>query len=145
RFSALAGIAIAVLLISGVVQSIVEVRTFPHLLDTAFGRAVLIKILVVVGIIALGYVNRQRLLPALRAAAEGATPGRAGVLLRNTLRTELVLGLVALGATGALSGYQPSITVGSGPYSTTVLLGPARLEVTVDPAKIGVNQLHMYL
>jgi copper transport protein len=143
RFSTLAGLAIAVLLLSGVVQGIVEVRTFAHLLDTAFGRAVLIKVIVALGIVALGYVNRQRLLPALRAA--GATPGHAGVLLRRTLRAELALGLAAVGTTGALSGYAPSIAVSAGPYATNAIIGPARMEVTVDPARVGPNQLHMYL
>jgi len=142
RFSTLAGVAIAVLLASGIVQAIVEVRTFPHLLDTAFGRAVLIKIVVALGIVALGYVNRQRLLPALRRSD---TPGRTGVLLRRTLTTELVLGVVALAATGALSTYAPSIAVSSGPYATSAVMGPLRLEVTVDPAKVGPNQLHLYL
>ena len=113
------------------------------LFDTAFGRAVLIKIVVAPGIVALGYVNRQRVLPTLRAA--GATPGRAGVLLRRTPRAELALGLVAIGASGALSGYAPSIAVSSGPYSTSSTLGPARMEVTVDPARVGPNQLHMHL
>lgn len=142
RFSTLAGIAIAVLLATGIVQGIVEVRTFPHLLDTAFGRAVLIKVVVALGIVALGYVNRQRLLPQLRTAT---TPGHAGVLLRRTLKTELLLGAIALGATGALSTYAPSIAVSSGPYATSAIIGPARLEVTVDPAKVGPNQLHLYL
>jgi copper transport protein len=142
RFSALAGVAIAVLLASGVVQGIVEVRTFPHLLDTAFGRAVLIKIVAALGIVSLGYVNRQRLLPALRRSA---TPDRAGVLLRRTLTAELVLGAIAIGVTGALSTYAPSIAVSSGPYATSAVMGPLRLEVTVDPAKAGPNQLHLYI
>jgi copper transport protein len=142
RFSTLAGVAIAVLLASGIVQGIVEVRTFLHLLDTAFGRAVLIKVVVAVGIVALGYVNRRRLLPALRRSD---TPGRAGVRLRRLLIIELVLGAIALAATGALSTYAPSIAVSSGPYATSALMGPLRLEVTVDPARVGPNQLHLYL
>ncbi len=142
RFSTLAGVAIATLIATGVIQGLVEVRTFPHLLDTAFGRAVLIKIAVALGIVGLGYVNRRRLLPRLRSAT---SPGRTGVLLRRTLRAELLLGLVALGATGALSTYAPSIAVSSGPYATSAIVGPARLEVTVDPAKVGPNQLHLYL
>jgi len=39
----------------------------------------------------------------------------------------------------------PSVAESSGPYATTANLGPARLEVTVDPAKVGPNQLHLYL
>ncbi len=104
RFSTLAGVAVAVLLASGAVQAIVEVRTFGHLLDTAFGRAVLIKIVVAIGVVALGYVNRRRQLPALRRSE---TPGRAGMRLRRTLTAELLLGAVAIAVTGALSTYAP--------------------------------------
>jgi copper transport protein len=143
RFSALATVALPLFVLAGVVQGIVEVRTFAHLLDTAFGRAVLIKVVLVVAIAMLGYANRNRLVPALRRA-EG-TPGRAGVRLRRTLRIELALGVGALAATGALSGYPPSVEAASGPFSTTVVAGPARIEVTVDPARTGPNQMHLYL
>ncbi|WP_169542334.1 copper resistance CopC/CopD family protein [Solirubrobacter soli] len=146
RFSALASIALPVLLLSGVVQAIVEVRSFPALLDSAFGRSVLIKIVIALGIVALGYINRQELLPQLRQAAkDNTTPGHTGVLLRRTLRFELALGLAALAATGALSSYAPSVAESSGPYATTTNAGPIRIEVTVDPAKVGPNQLHLYL
>jgi copper transport protein len=67
------------------------------------------------------------------------------VLLRRTLRLELALGLAALAATGALSSYAPSVAESSGPYATTVNAGPIRIESTVDPAKVGPNQLHLYL
>jgi copper transport protein len=146
RFSALASIALPVLLLSGVLQAIVEVRSFPALLDSAFGRSVLLKIMIALGIVALGYINRQELVPALRKAAKDNTsPGHAGVLLRRTLRFELALGLAALAATGALSSYAPSVAESSGPFATTTNVGPARLEVTVDPARVGPNQLHLYL
>jgi copper transport protein len=146
RFSALAGVAIALLLATGVIQGVVEVRTVAHLFDTAFGRAVLAKAVLFAGIVALGWFNRRRLLPALgRAARAGAGSGRAGVLLRRTLRVELVLGIAALAVTGALAGYAPSIAENTGPYSTTADVGPARLEMTVDPARVGPNEIHLYL
>ena len=96
-----------------------------RLLDTAFGRAVLIKV------VRRGRHRRARLhqppAAAARAAqggADGTTPGRAGVLLRRTLRLELALGVAALAATGALSGYAPSIAASTGPYATTATSGP---------------------
>jgi copper transport protein len=146
RFSAMAGLAVAVLLASGIVQSVVEIRTFPNLVDSAFGRAVLIKLVLFVGLVGLGWTNRNRLLPALRAAArDGSSPGRAGLLLRRTLRAELAIGVAALAVTGALAGYAPSIAETSGPFSTNADIGPARLEVTVDPARTGPNEMHLYL
>jgi copper transport protein len=146
RFSALATIALPLLILSGVVQSIIEVGSFPALLDTPFGRSVLIKIVVALAIVGIGFVNRQKLVPALKRAAAGNTsPGRAGVLIRRTLRFELALGLTALAATGALSSYAPSVAESAGPFSTNVNIGPARLEATVDPAKVGPNEMHFYL
>ena len=146
RFSALAGVAIAVLLFSGIVQGVVEVRTLTNLVDTAFGRAVLVKIALFLGIVALGAINRRRLLPALaRAARDGAPPGASGAALRRTLRAELVLGAAALAATGALAGYAPSVAEGTGPFSGTADVGPARMELTVDPARVGPNEMHVYL
>jgi copper transport protein len=146
RFSTLAGVAIAALLASGIVQGLVEVRTVPNLVETAFGRAVLVKIVLFAGIVALGWVNRQRLLPELRRAADdGVPPGRAGLLLRRTLRAELLLGVAAIAVTGALAGYAPSVAEGQGPYSTSADIGPARLEMTVDPAGVGPNEMHVYL
>ena len=138
--------AIAVLLLSGIVQGVVEVRTLTNLVDTAFGRAVLVKIALFLGIVALGAINRRRLLPALaRAARDGSPPGAAGAALRRTLRAELVLGAAALAVTGALAGYAPSVAEGTGPFSGTADVGPARMELTVDPARVGPNEMHVYL
>ena len=97
RFSTLAGVAIALLLASGIVQGLVEVRTLDNLFDTAFGRAVLIKIVLFAAIVALA------------------------------------------------AGYAPSIAESSGPFSGSADLGPARLELTVDPARVGPNEIHVYL
>ena len=84
-------------------------RTPAHLIDTAFGRAVLIKICLLLVLIALGAFNRRRSVPELsRLAAEGATPGRAGLELRRALRAEVGLIVVVLGVTAALSAYAPS-------------------------------------
>ncbi|MCW3000952.1 MAG: copper resistance protein CopC, partial [Conexibacter sp.] len=85
RFSTIALIAVVLLLATGVVQAIVHLRSFDDLLHTAFGRAVLIKIGLVVALIGLGAVNRRQSIPRLRALArEGVAPGAAGRLLRRT-------------------------------------------------------------
>jgi len=146
RFSALAGGAVALLLATGVLQAVIGMSSFAQLLDTPYGRAVLVKVALLGAIVAFGWFNRRRALPRLRRAAEdAASPGAAGVLLRRTLRAEAALALAVLGATGALAGYPPAETVASGPFATDARIGPARLEVTVEPARVGANQLHLYL
>jgi copper transport protein len=146
RFSALALIAVALLLAGGIAQSLLELGAVDDLWDTAFGRAIAIKATLVVVLLALGALNRRRTLPRLaRAAQEGATPGGAGVLLRRTLRTEVSLGVAALAVTGALAGYPPATAVSAGPFSDSADIGPARAELTVEPARAGANEIHVYL
>jgi copper transport protein len=147
RFSPVAFTAVIALLATGLTQSWFEVEKLDNLLDTAFGRAALIKFGLLVGpLMALGAYNQRRLLPRLRhAAAGGATPGRDGLLLRRSIRTEVALLAVVLGVTAALVSYAPSGSVSSGPQSETASLGPADLQLTVDPARVGPNQMHVYL
>jgi copper transport protein len=143
RFSALAGVAVAVILATGVAQGLLAIDAPEQLVETAYGRAVLVKLGLLAVIVVLGWRNRARHLPALRAA--GAAPGAAGVALRRTLRAELAVAVAVLGTTGALAGYPPAEAVSAGPFSTDAPLGPARLELTVEPARVGPNELHLYL
>ena len=53
--------------------------------------------------------------------------------------------MVVLGVTAALAGYAPATAAQSGPFSGSASLGPTELEVTVDPARVGSNQIHLYL
>jgi copper transport protein len=146
RFSTIALLSVATLLVTGTVQSIVHLRTFDDLLHTAFGRAVLIKIGLVLALIGLGAINRRRSVPRLRALArEGAAPAGAGRLLRRTLRAEVALVVVVLGVTAALVSYAPPSALSAGPYSKSARTGPLEVEVTVDPARTGVNAMHLYL
>jgi copper transport protein len=146
RFSTVAGVAIALLVVGGVVQSLFEVRSLGNLTGTGFGRAVLIKICLFVVLLGLGAFNRRRMVPALRRiAAQGEPPGRAGTLLRRALRAEVALIVVVLGVTSALVSYAPSVAVSGGPVSITRSLGPADIQLTVDPARVGPNAVHVYL
>lgn len=80
-----------------------------------------------------------------RIAAGGEAPGRAGLILRRALRLEVALVVVVLGVTAVLAGYPPATASQSGPFSASASLGPAALEITVDPARAGPNQIHLYL
>jgi copper transport protein len=146
RFSPLALASVCVLLATGLVQSYVHVRSVDNLIDTGYGRAVLVKFCLLLGLIALGAYNRNRSLPRLRKlAAEGRSPGIPGMTLRRALRGEIALLAVVLGVTALLVSYAPANTSASGPFSDTRRVGPLELQVTVDPAKVGRNEMHLYM
>jgi copper transport protein len=147
RFSPVALLCVAVILLTGLGQAYAYVRELDNLLDTAYGRAVLAKFVLLVGfLVPLAAYSRRRSVPRLeQIAAGGEAPGRAGLLLRRALRGEVALIVVVLGVTAALAAYAPATAVQSGPFSGSASLGPAELEATVDPARIGSNQVHLYL
>jgi copper transport protein len=146
RFSQLALVAVGAILLTGVVQAYVYVRHPGELLSSGYGRAVLAKFLLLLVVIGFAAYNRRRSVPRLQRIAEsGESPGRTGVLLRRALRAEVAVLLVVLGVTAALASYAPPVTAQGGPYSATTSFGPTQLEVTVDPALVGENQIHVFL
>jgi len=147
RFSPIALACVVALAATGVVQALIDMGwSLSALTDTPFGRSVLIKVALLVALIGLGAVNRQRVVPGLRRLADGGEPpGAAGRLLRRTLRGEVALVVIVLGVTSALVSYAPPVSAASGPVSRTTRMGPIDLQTTVDPARVGANQMHVYL
>ncbi len=147
RFSRIALACVAAILLTGLIQAYVYVRHLDDLIDTGYGRAVLVKFLLLVAIlIPLGAYNRRRSVPRLKLiAAGGEPPGSAGVMLRRALRAEVAVLVIVLGVTAALASYAPPVTAQSGPFSTETQFGPIQLEMTVEPARVGANQFHIYL
>lgn len=146
RFSPIALGSVIVIAASGVVQAYIDVRTLHGLFHTTYGALIIVKVVLLLVLISLGWVNRERVIPALkRIVGDGRAPGGAGALARRTMRGEFVLMLAVFGVTAALISYAPPIDAASGPFSTNTALGPAELEMTVEPARAGLNTAHLYL
>jgi copper transport protein len=145
RFSALALVMVGLIMATGLIQAYVYVRHLGDLFSTGYGRAVLAKFLLLLAVIAIAAYNRGAVMPRLRRVAElGGSPGLPGVLLRRALRGEVALLAVVIGVTAALASYAPPVSAQPGPFSTTTEVGPTTLEMDVDPARVGANQIHIY-
>jgi len=145
RFSTVAIAAVVLVVAGGVAQSLKHLTAVADLRETAFGRAIAIKVLLLAGLVAIGAYNRQRLRPRLeRLAAGGSPPGDAGRALRTALRAEVLLAIGVLGVTAALTAYPPATAV-TGMYSTSQPIGTLRLELTAEPLRVGPQEIHLYL
>jgi copper transport protein len=146
RFSPIALAAVLTLAATGTVQSIVHLEAFSDFLDTAFGRAVLIKIGLFCLLVGLGAVQRRRVIPRLRSISQaGEPPGESGRLLRRVLTAEAALFVAVLGVTAALVSYAPPTALSEGPQSAVIESSGVRTDLTVDPATPGSNEVHVYL
>lgn len=125
RFSRMAVAAVAALLVTGLWRSWVEVRSLDALTET-YGWVLLAKVGVFVPMVVLGYVNRRRMRPRL-------------------VGTEVGLAVAVIAITAVLVNLAPArVTAGvDGPFTTEVALGPYRLDVLVDPARVGENAVHL--
>lgn len=115
RFSWLAGISVAVLVLSGVYASLVFVPSWQALADTVYGAWLSGKLLLVAVLLVLGAVNLFVLHPRFRRAS-AAPRGRAADTGGQRTFRWIVLGEVALAtcvlaATGALTGVPPASSV----------------------------------
>ncbi len=146
RFSPIALGAVVAIAVTGVIQAYIDVRSFDGLFHTTYGALIIAKIVLLTALIGLGWVNRGRVIPALeRLVGDGRSPGGVGALARRTMRGELALMICVFGVTAALISYAPPIDAAKGPFSTNTTIGPAELELTVEPAKVGLNTVHLYL
>lgn len=105
RFSAVAGAAVAVVLVAGTVSSYLEVRTWHGLWETRYGVLLLVKIGLVLPLLALGAYNRRYAVP--RLAKQLATPVQRRRFLR-AVGAELALAVVIVAVTGVLAAAPPA-------------------------------------
>lgn len=108
RFSTLGIFAVGILLVSGLVNAAFLLGGIHSLIDTAYGRLLLLKIVLFAAMVCLAGINRQYLLP--RLAGDRGT-GVASATARNFVQSALVeiaLGLAIVCIVGALGIMPPA-------------------------------------
>ncbi|MGX4656333.1 copper resistance CopC/CopD family protein [Micromonospora sp. SCSIO 07396] len=138
-----AALAVAALLLAGVVQGLIEVASVEALTGTTYGRLLLAKIGLFALVVAVAAYSRQ--LVRRRTAAARPLP------VRRAVWVELAVTAVILGVTATLVQTPPARTTvdgGSGAdagyYSTTLTSPLYSLQVELDPAERGNNSMHLY-
>jgi copper transport protein len=144
RFSRWAGFGLAVVAVTGILRAIAEIGTFDALLGSDFGRVVVLKGGLLIGLAGLGAINRFRNVPAAGRALRG---------LRRVGTGELILGLVVLLASGVLVDLTPpadaappqrvaaptSLTSAGADFGTSV-----RATLTIAPGAVGFNRFSFH-
>lgn len=128
----LARTAAPLAVVTGVVATVLIAPGLGELLDTRWGRLLAVKVAVVALVIALG---------AALGRAATRTPGQQVRLLG----AELAMGGVALALAAALVSTPPTEPAVIEPVTATLAQSGVLAEVTVTPASVGVNELHLVM
>ena len=110
RFSKLAGISLAVVVLTGVARTVDELGGWRRLADSGFGRALDLKLVLFAGLVALGALNRYRIVPRFSTGSRR----RAAARLRRSVGAELSLAAAVLAAAALLSQLAPGVSAGTG-------------------------------
>lgn len=101
RFSTLAGVALAVVVVTGALRAAYELGSVTGLGGTDYGVTLLVKLALVAVVAALGARNRYRLVPALAGADAAVRP------FTHNSETEVTLSTAILAITAVLVGLAP--------------------------------------
>lgn len=137
RFSIIAATALVLLAASGVVQTLLILPEPRALIDTGYGRVLLVKIGVTAVAAVLATTNHYRLLPRIRAARNGTAAFRR--LRRGALNEAAILALAVITA-GVLVGLSPVPAAPRPPTRDfTVHLDLITVRGHLDPGRVGGN------
>jgi len=148
-YSRLAGLALLVVVASGLVRAFNELggwSAIRNVLDTSYGTTLVIKVAIVLGLVALGAINRTKAIPKL----EDGSP-----MLSRLIGVEAVTAVVIFGVTATLTGLSPhaqparqvsgppaapAVTVEGSDFATTM-----RVQLIVTPGTPGPNDYELHV
>jgi copper transport protein len=151
RFSPWAAWSVAGLMATGLYQALMDLGTLEAVIETPFGLTLIGKLLLVVGMLGLGLVNARWLRP--RLMAEGVAPdtprgARLAGRFRRVVGAEALLGILVLGAAGALTaqetGREAAHRAPRG-FRAAQAVEDVQVQVGVTPALAGLNGVEVRL
>jgi copper transport protein len=146
RFSDAAVVAVAVLVVSGTYRAWIEVGSWSGLTGTSYGLLLVTKIAVFLPLLALGAINNRVFKPRIAAAADSGDSGTGALwTLRRVVMAEVSLAIIVIAVTAVLVNVAPARpqSTSSGPFVADVSIGENNLNVLVQPARVGANQIHL--
>lgn len=140
RFSALALISVALLVLTGLIASILQVGTFGDLTGTTYGRTLLFKLALILPMLMLGAMNLFITTPAMRRAAASGDDGQTVSQFRRLVTVEVTLGVAVLLSVGVLTTLPPSRIVATAPkLSDKQEVDDLEISLEVTPGRPGLN------
>jgi putative copper resistance protein D len=97
-------VSVTVVAITGTLNSLMDVARLRDMIESPYGLSLSLKILLFLGVLALGGVNHFFLTKRLDSGANGPGAGTAQRFFRMTIALELAIAISIMGVTGWLVG-----------------------------------------
>ena len=149
RFSRIALLAVAGVVVSGAIQGLRQVGSLDGLTGTPYGKLLIWKLVAVVATLGIAAVARAS--THGRLALAPASVGAAGAggfdrpRLRRAVTIETALAVVIVVLTSLLMAANPSQASASAPFSATLTSNGYLATIEVSPGRVGGNEVHIFL
>ncbi|MEX5632021.1 copper resistance protein CopC [Parafrankia sp. FMc2] len=144
RWSRTATIAVALIVLTGTLQTWREIGAFGALFDTTYGRLLLYKLWFVLGMLGLGLLARRWVRRHFQSASAMPVTSLAVTGLRRGVVFEIVVGVAVLAVTSVLVNTIPGRDSYAPPFSRTAIAGPMTVDVEIAPTRTGLQTIHVY-
>ena len=148
RFSPIAFAAVGVVVVTGSFQSVRQVTSLDGI-ETAYGRLLAVKIVLVLALIGVASLARSALRGRLALDGdEPVTEERTMGVLRRLVVAEVVVAIVVVAITSLLVDADPG-AAGAGsaasPFDETVVVDDVLINVVAVPGSVGPTDIHLYV
>lgn len=141
RFSALALISVGLLALTGLYASILHVGSVEALLDTIYGRTLLVKLIIIIPMLLLGAINFLLTSPGMRRAVSDNGEGGQVSRFRRLVSSEVVLGVAVLLSVSVLTTLPPAQFVSTAPKLVdSQEVDDLDISIEVIPGRPGLNK-----
>lgn len=152
RYSAIAAVALLVLLATGVFNAFVQVSSLRAMVSTPYGRALFAKLALILPLLAVTGLNAVVLRPPLKTDSDG----KSARLLSRLIPLECALGLAILAIVAVLVYYptprQESAASGfaeaggePAAFEATASSGDMNINLSIAPNTVGTNSYEVYV
>lgn len=150
RFSRLAVVTTALLVLAGIALAVVQLGSVAALWQTTYGLVLVAKVATVLALLGLAALNKLRLTPALVR-----NDSKSDIKLGRSISVEIILAIIVLAATAVIGTVPPprSLALQSGHaehrhtdvYTVQVTEPPYTARIEVTPTHPGVNTVTVHL
>lgn len=143
--------AVAAIVATGLIQTLVQVGSIEALVATPYGQTLILKLLLFATMAALGLLHWRAIVPRLSGVRLGgvwaSVAGRLGERFRWTIGIEAALGVGVLLLTGLLTAQQPARDAAIALRSVVVRGTADDLAMTLEvaPGEAGLNRIELRL
>lgn len=137
RFTSLALTSLGVLALTGIYQAVLDVGSLSDLVVTAYGQALIVKLLIALLMVGLGGYHHFIVNPRIQQAAQQSEESSTWVgHFRRTLTVEALLGAVLLLWVGVFTSLPPAL---SPQLVQSAQQGNIQLKLAISPVRTGMN------